>query len=227
MRTSTEHAEEPAMETASPRKPMHPFLKGLGLVALSGLIVAYAVHERADGGMPPALADAPAYEAEAPAAEPVAQRPSALPARAAALAAAQRGNYAAPDLKAGLAQLHARTPGSAVNAAKREQAVAQMESAYRSEPVDAAWSAASEQSFVVASESQVMARAGFKPQDVSTECRSRTCRISATFDSALDAKDWANRMLVQMGPTIANARVAVLPQPDGRYEVRVFGARKA
>jgi len=206
------------------------FATGIGLVALSAAIVGYSLHERSARDESAPLAQATTVEAPAPAPAAldgglIAQRyGSSAHLRASAAATA---GYAISDPKAGLAQLHARLQGGASAAAKREQAVAQMESSHRAEPLDAAWSAASEQSFTVATSTPVMAAAGFKPQDVSTDCRSRTCRVSARFSSALDAQDWADRLVTQMGATIANARVAVLPQSDGSYEVRVFGARKA
>jgi hypothetical protein len=135
-------------------------------------------------------------------------------------------DVAVTDRAAAIAMLHKNMGNGAAQALKRDRVVAELESQFRAEPIDAGWSAQSEDQIVSAAAAPVMDRAGFKPKDVSMACRSRTCRISASFTSAIDAQDWSDRLLTQMGGTISQARVAVVPQTDGSYEVRVFGGRK-
>jgi hypothetical protein len=139
---------------------------------------------------------------------------------------AQPNSAVFKDLGAGFAQLHASMASSPVKVADRERLIADLDQGHEAETIDAVWSATSEQGIEAASASQVMAQAGFAPQDVKSDCRSRSCRVSARFDNSSEARDWADRLLTQMAGTLAQARVAVLPQADGSFEVRVYGSRR-
>jgi hypothetical protein len=213
--------------TATKTSSLLRLAKPVVLLGVTGLVLAYGMMSREDDGLAPqaqvvsadeVIADAPAAEAQsAPRARFALEH--APPSR--------RTSIASDDPARRLAQLHAQVGASAGAAAKRDQLVADMEAQHLAEPVDAGWSAQSEDRIVAASTTDVMARAGFAPQNLATDCRSHTCRISAQFTSAIAAKAWAERLLTQMGGTIGQAKVAVLPQSNGGYEVRVYGGRKA
>ncbi len=94
------------------------------------------------------------------------------------------------------------------------------------EPLDATWSARSEVDILAASIKPVMARGGLRPHDLATDCRSKTCRISASFDRSADARKWATMLVTQLGGTLSQVKMTVLPEPDGGSEVRIYGVRR-
>lgn len=129
------------------------------------------------------------------------------------------------DPASGLAQMHKSMTDVPAQRDARDQLVARLESEHRAEPVDAAWSAQSEVDILSASVEPVMIQGGFQPRDVATECRSRTCRISARFANSGDAQDWSDSLVMQMGGTLSQVKATILPQRDGSSEVRIYGAR--
>jgi hypothetical protein len=212
----------------SPKKSsLFRWAEPAAVLGLTALVLGYALMSRAEDAQPQKFALVPADEVIAVAPTPNSET---APRARFGLAHAPAAGRAMPlrgDAAARLAQLHAQLGKPADAEAKRDQLVAQMESQHLAERVDAAWSAQSEERIVAATSTDVMSRAGFAPKNLATDCRSQTCRISAQFSSAIDAKSWAERLLTQMGNTIGQARVAILPQGDGNYEVRVYGGRKA
>ena len=201
----------------------------VAFLLLSGVVTAY--------GFFSARADEVRLDSPAPVQTAVTEDVAPAPARS-----LLSGNYAPrrgvrnaaalssptfPDAATGLAALHASTASAPVQSAERDRVVAELDHRYTAEAIDPVWSATQEEGLAQASVSQVMTQAGFNPQDVSSECRSKTCRISARFESPGEARDWAERLVTQMAGSLGQARVAVLPQPDGRFEVRVYGARRS
>jgi hypothetical protein len=215
----------PTAETRSPR-----FSAPAGFLLLTGVVTAYGFFSaRSDDATlaSPAVAQSAAMEeVEAAPAAPQLAQPRYSP-RPRVHQAAGMNSAVFPDLATGLAALHAGAASTPVQSAERDRVVAELDHRYAAEAIDPVWSATQEEGLAQASESQVMAQAGFNPQDVSSECRSKSCRISARFDSPGEARDWAERLITQMAGTIGQARVAVLPQSDGRFEVRVYGARRS
>jgi hypothetical protein len=207
------------------RTPAVRFAAPAALLLLTAGIFVYA-YRGANADDPP-----PPMSYQSVGASQEAQSPAVPPAAPLAAnrvrAAAQPDSAVFPDLATGLAKLHRGIATAPVQAAKRDQAIAQLDSRYQAESIDPVWSATSEKGFATASASQVMAQAGFHPQDVSTDCRSHSCRISARFHNSGEARDWADRLLTQMAGTIAQAKVAVVPQDDGSFEVRVYGTRRS
>jgi hypothetical protein len=214
-----------SMPSASPRASVFRLAAPAGILLLTGLVLAYAYQGANAGHISPAIASPPnpAIDAmDAIPAAPVMHRLGKL----ASLKGAQVNSAVFADLPSALAQLHSSmAPTPATQVAERDRVVADLDSQHQAESIDALWSATSEQSVVAASVAPVMAQAGYKPQDVATDCRSRTCRISARFESSTEARGWADRLLTQMAGTISQAKVAVLPRDDGSFEVRVYGAR--
>ena len=212
---------------ATARSPIARFAAPAGILLLTGIISAYALNGANSEGLPPPLADAvpavvePVMEADS---SPQLAREQI---RAAASKATTANSAVYPDLATGLAALHAGTANTPVKTADRDRLIAELDQRHEAETIDPEWSATLEQGIEVASGAQVMAQAGFHPKDVSTECRSKSCRISARFDNSGEARDWADRLLTQMAGSIGQARVAVLPQADGSFEVRVYGARRS
>lgn len=211
--------------SSAPRASGLRFAAPAGLLLLTGFISVWAFRGANTETTPPPISSTPSAESasvESDQIAPLARRSAQASPRSA------RGVESAvfPDLATGFAQLHQSMATSPVKAVERDRAVADLDSRHESESIDPVWSATSEQGLAAASVSPVMAQAGFNPQDVSSDCRSRTCRISARFDNSSEARHWADRLLTQMAGTLGQAKVAVLPQADGSFEVRVYGARK-
>lgn len=112
--------------------------------------------------------------------------------------------------------------------AKREyeQLARNLEEAHRKEPVDAAWKGAAETSMRSISEGEALKSTGFGPAEFRSDCRSRSCRISATFDNTADAQDWATMFTTMTGSDFRSARYVTVPTADGRTEIRIYGNRR-
>ena len=94
------------------------------------------------------------------------------------------------------------------------------------EPVDAAWKLRSESEMTAIATSQDLKASGIAPTTYSNDCRSSTCRITATFQSSGDAEDWGMMLTTMSGSTLRQARPMVINNPDGTFELRVYVARK-
>lgn len=109
---------------------------------------------------------------------------------------------------------------------QRERMLAELEAQHRAEPVDAAWAARTEHALADIAGSDVMTSTGIGARDYAADCRSSTCRISASFKSASDAQDWGTFFVTGTGDVIRQARLMIVPGPDGTAEVRVYGVRR-
>jgi hypothetical protein len=109
---------------------------------------------------------------------------------------------------------------------QRERMLAGLEAQHRAEPLDAAWAAKTEHALADIAGSDVMGTTGITARDYAADCRSSTCRISASFESASDAQDWGTYFLTSSGETMRQAKLMVVPGPDGSAEVRVYGVRR-
>jgi hypothetical protein len=132
------------------------------------------------------------------------------------------GGETAPSLM----QLHKNMANARAKQADRDRIMGELDRQHLAEPIDAQWSAQSESAVQSASTQPVMIQSGLKPQGVSTDCRSTTCRISARFADSSDAESWASILITQMSGTMLQAKTAVMPLPDGSSEVRIYGVRK-
>ncbi len=112
--------------------------------------------------------------------------------------------------------------------AKREyeQLARNLEDAHRKEPVDAAWKGTAETSMRAIQEGEALKATGFTPNEFRSDCRSRSCRISATFDNTVDAQDWATMFTTMTGADFRSARYVTMPTADGKTEIRIYGNRR-
>lgn len=112
--------------------------------------------------------------------------------------------------------------------AKREYdaLAANLEAAHRSEPIDAAWKGVAETSMRSIAGGDALKQTGFAPQDFASDCRSRSCRVTAVFDTAADAQDWATMFTTMTGSDFRSARYVTVPTADGKTEVRIYGNRR-
>jgi hypothetical protein len=125
-----------------------------------------------------------------------------------------------------LTKLHKNTADIRAEQANRDRLVAELDRQHKAESIDTAWSAQSETAILSTSIDPLMSQSGLMPKDLSADCRSSTCRISARFAESTDAQSWATMMVTQMAGTMSQARMAVMQLPDGSSEVRIYGARK-
>lgn len=101
-----------------------------------------------------------------------------------------------------------------------------LEAAHRKQPVDAAWKGKAETAMREIHDGDSLKGTGFVPQDFDSDCRSSSCRISATFDTVVDAQDWATLFTTMAGSEFRSARYVTNRRPDGRTEVRIYGNRR-
>lgn len=109
---------------------------------------------------------------------------------------------------------------------QRERMLGELEAQHRAEPVDAAWAARTEHALADIAGSDVMTTTGIAARDYAADCRSSTCRITASFKSAGDAQDWGTFFVTGTGDAIRQAKLMIVPGPDGAAEVRVYGVRR-
>jgi hypothetical protein len=101
-----------------------------------------------------------------------------------------------------------------------------LEENHASQPVDAAWKGPAEATLGRAVESDALARTGMSPEDVRTDCRSSSCKVTATFPDPQAAQDWATMFTAMTGSTFQSARFVTVPTPGGGVEVRIYGTRR-
>jgi hypothetical protein len=108
----------------------------------------------------------------------------------------------------------------------RDAELAQLERLHRAEPVDSAWKPLAERSLATVATSRDLEGSGIAPLAYDGDCRSVTCRISAQFTSNGDAQDWGNMLTTMSGNTLRQAQTTVIANPDGTFELRIYGLRK-
>lgn len=196
-----------------------------GILILSGLSLVYSLRA---GTAPSNTASSsrtamaqPQYADPQPTANNQVQ---GIAARLAARSPAYRPNAdeTAPDLM----RLHKHIADTRAGQADGVRLMAEIDRLHRAEPIDAAWSAQAETTVLSTTTQPLVVQSGLKPQDIATDCRSSTCRISARFAEPTDAQSWATMMITEMAGTMSQAKMAVVTLPDGSSEVRIYGARK-
>jgi hypothetical protein len=108
----------------------------------------------------------------------------------------------------------------------RDALLRTLESEHARETIDAAWAGPAEARLLSSVKNPAMLATGLRPKSIDTDCRSRSCRIDASFGSSGDAEDWATFYLTSVGTTLAQSRLVILPQPDGTTRIRIYGGRK-
>lgn len=216
--------------TVHPKMPTLTISSLAAAAMLAGLGLVYWIQ---DGHHVVAGGDNPANSASSPViAQPRDLEPhSAVNPPLGGLAARTRVRHVAVNLldaevAPNLAQLHRNMAAPPETQAEHVRLVGELDGQHRAETVDAAWSAQSEIDILSASIQPVMTEAGLSAQDIAADCRSSTCRISARFAEAGDAQSWGNMLITQMAGSMSQARMAILPLPDGSSEIRIYGVRK-
>jgi hypothetical protein len=118
--------------------------------------------------------------------------------------------------EAALAQPAKRPPPPSVESVQARHAA---------EPRDPVWAAGAEVALAEAAASEELAAANLVPDSIDTRCRSKSCRIVATFADAGDADDWAFGFMTHSAGTLRRVRKYDTRLPDGRVEVTFFGDR--
>lgn len=201
------------------------------IVLLSGLSLAYSFGTGTDVGngkedQSRADSSAPVVVAEAHAPESALASDNHSIALAARYAAHPPTNRQPADSAPALMLMHQNMANARGQKVDRDRMISELDRAHQAEPLDASWSALSEADILSASIEPVMMESGLQPKDIATDCRSSTCRISARFAESGDAQNWAGMLITQMGGTLSQVKMTVLPLPDGSSEVRIYGARK-
>jgi hypothetical protein len=201
------------------------------VVLLSGLSLAYSFGASGDiaigaGNQPVADSSASVVAAEEHAPE-TASLPDNYSSRfAARYAARPPTSRQAADTSPALMLLHQNMADARGKKIDRDRSISELDHAHTTEPVDVSWSASSEADILSAAIEPVMLESGLQPKGIATDCRSNTCRISARFAESGDAQSWAGMLITQLGGTLSQVKMTVLPLPDGSSEVRIYGARK-
>lgn len=201
------------------------------IVLLSGLSLAYSFG--AGGNVADGVESRPRADSVTPVAVAKKQAPELVAAPssddhglAARYAARPPTSRQPSDSAPALMFLHRNMADARGQKVDRDRLIGELDLAHKGEPLDASWSASSEANILSASIEPVMVESGLQPKDVSADCRSNTCRISARFTESGDAQSWAGMLITQLGGTLSQVKMTVLPQPDGSSEVRIYGARK-
>lgn len=109
---------------------------------------------------------------------------------------------------------------------ERAGLVVELERSHRAQPIDAAWAGKTEPALEELIVNDGIVTSGLDPKHYSADCRSETCEISVSFDSAADAEDWGMMYVTLTGRSFARTRSMVIPKGDGTAELRVYGYRR-
>ena len=118
--------------------------------------------------------------------------------------------------EAALAQPARRPPPPSVESVQARHAA---------EPRDPVWAAGAEVALAEAAASEELAAANLVPDSIDTRCRSKSCRIVASFPDAGQADDWAFGFMTHTAGTLKRVRKYQRRLPDGRIEVTFYGDR--
>jgi hypothetical protein len=108
----------------------------------------------------------------------------------------------------------------------RTPELAELESLHRAESVGADGKARAEAEMAAIATSHDLKASGIAPTAYRNDCRLATCRISADFKSNGEAEDWGMMLTTMSGSTLRRVRTMVINNPDGSFELHVYGARK-
>jgi hypothetical protein len=111
-------------------------------------------------------------------------------------------------------------------AAARARDLAALESQHAAEPVDPDWKREAEAALEDITASDTIAVTGIAPDTYRADCRSRLCRVSATFTASGDAEDWQNMFVTMTGNTFRQTRMHVIQTAPGAYTLEIYGARR-
>lgn len=109
--------------------------------------------------------------------------------------------------------------------ATQRDAFSGYEAHFRSDSsTDPAWSPTAERSLLDAAVEESLVELGV-PDEFNARCMRRMCKVQMAFDSAQQAYDWADLYVLGMAAAVTTVRTMVVPRPDGRTEVIIYGAR--
>ncbi|MDB6164394.1 MAG: hypothetical protein JWL98_1826 [Xanthomonadaceae bacterium] len=106
--------------------------------------------------------------------------------------------------------------------AGRNRLVAQ----FQGEKVDGGWATAREQSLTQHSTSPQIADLKAEPKNMTSQCRSSTCRITADFANPSTAEDWVTLFLTNPGTNLSHASFQTTPNADGTVHIEIYGLAK-
>jgi hypothetical protein len=114
-------------------------------------------------------------------------------------------------------------------AARREQAKQAMQqasrdaaSAFAREPVDPAWSAATEHTLDQIAAAPAIQQNVPAPKDMQIECRSSMCRVKSDFGNSSQADDWTLLFMASVGANMPQSIVSRISNPDGSQSVVIY-----
>lgn len=103
----------------------------------------------------------------------------------------------------------------------RQQTIARLEREFRAEPVDGAWSADSRR-LVDRAMVEAGAADGLRPKSMTSECRSRTCRIDVVLSSPQEYDALVNTFTTELAGRMAQTTMIPVTGPDGQVIMRIY-----
>lgn len=97
--------------------------------------------------------------------------------------------------------------------------------AFAGEPVDAAWSAATESHLSKTMSSDIMIASEIIPDQLEVDCRSSLCLVKGRFTKYNDASDWGLMLVTAAGSAFGKAMPVVTPGPDGKAYLEMYAQR--
>ena len=94
---------------------------------------------------------------------------------------------------------------------------------FASEQVDPAWAPGKIKELTSLASEPEFAVANAKPQQLSVDCRSSTCRIDGQFETNGKAEDWILMYMSGVGSGMPNSVVSRSTNPDGTTRVEIYG----
>jgi hypothetical protein len=112
-----------------------------------------------------------------------------------------------------------------LDAQRQDAQRAALSQAFAREPVDAAWSSATERHLSQTMASNIMVDTEIVPDQLDVECRKSLCLVKARFGKYNDAADWGLMLVTAAGSAFGKAMPTVTPGPDGKAYLEMYAQR--
>lgn len=195
----------------SDRAPRNSKLPWLLVAAVAIVIVATMVYMRSGPGEPPV----PAADGVEAASDPSASR-SPDPSRNPPQPRSQLSRDAMEQRKRIISEKRKQVQDNV------DRTQAAFASRYGSEPVDASWATIKQAELTKLAVSDQISELGVEPKNMSVDCKTTMCRVTADFASMSAGDDWFTLYMGNVGTKVPVASYKYVQNPDGTVSINLY-----
>lgn len=122
--------------------------------------------------------------------------------------------------------LRERRQAAAENRAKGQAWIDQTQagfmSKYDSERVEPAWAAAKQGELIASAESDLIRQTGAVPTNMTADCKSTMCRVTADFPNMGMGDDWFTLYMGNLGDKVPTASYKYVENPNGTVTLQMY-----